>query len=187
MDESIKPILQEMEDHMQKSIAHLKAALQKIRAGKAAPEMIESVTVEYYGSPVPVNQVATVSAADARTLTISPWEKKMISVIERAILEANLGFTPSNDGEMIRIVLPSLTEERRKQLVKQTKTEGEQAKVAIRNVRKDSNDKLRTLQKNGLAEDMIKNAEKKVQDITNLYITRVDEVLKEKEDQIMTI
>lgn len=172
---------------MDKSIQHLKIHLQKIRAGKANPDMIDGVMVEYYGTPTPIGQVAKVSAADARTITITPWEKKMIGPIERSIMEANLGLTPGNDGEMIRLVLPSLTEDRRKQLVKQAREEGEKARVAIRNIRKETNDKLKQQQKEGASEDAVKVAEKKVQDVTNGYIEKVDAVLKEKEDVIMTV
>ncbi|MDX1906813.1 MAG: ribosome recycling factor [Bacteroidia bacterium] len=187
MDDSIRPVLKEMEDLMDKAIQHLKNQLIKIRAGKASPDMIDSVSVMYYGGEVPVNQVASVSVVDSRTLAISPWEKKMIPVIEKAIRDANLGINPSSDGDMVRMVVPPLTEDRRKQLVKQAKGEGEHAKVSVRTIRKDTNDELKKLQKNGVAEDAVKAAEKKVQDLTNAYTEKIDLILKEKEEQIMTV
>ena len=187
MDESIKPILDATSDHMGKSIEHLKVELNKIRAGRATPAMIDSVSVEYYGNSTPLNQVANVSVADARTLTITPWEKKMIPVIERAIMEANLGFNPQSDGEMVRIHIPNLTEDRRKDLVKQAKHEGENARISIRSVRHDSLNKLKTLQKEGASEDEVKTAEKKVQDITDGFSGKVEDILKIKEEEIMTV
>lgn len=187
MDDSIKSVLNHTEDLMKKALLHLESELLKVRAGKASPVMLDGVMVEYYGSPTPVSQVGAVSVADARTLTIKPWEKNMIGPIERAIQEANLGINPQNDGELIRLPIPRLTEDRRKDLVKQAKAEGEHAKVSIRNIRQEANNKLKNLHKDGVAEDEIKNAEKKIQDSTNKYATRVDEILKGKEDEIMTV
>lgn len=175
------------EASMEKTISHLQSALLKIRAGKASPNMVDSVTVDYYGSQTPLSQVSNVSVADARTLTITPWEKNMIPVIEKAVRDANLGLNPSSDGDMVRIPIPALTEERRKDLVKQARNEGEQAKIAIRSIRKDSNDNLKQLQKDGVSEDDVKTAEKKVQDTTNSYSDKIDSILKDKEDQIMTV
>ncbi len=187
MDESVKSLIQDMESHMEKSLLHFEHELVKIRAGKAHVTMLDGVMVDYYGSPTPINQVGNLSTLDARTITIQPWEKKMIGPIERAILEANLGLNPSNDGQLIRVPVPPLNEERRRNLVKQAKGEGETAKIAIRNVRKDTNEKLKRLQKDGVSEDTIKVAEKKVQDITDSFIDKVDKVLKIKEDEILTV
>ncbi|MCL4138408.1 UNVERIFIED_CONTAM: hypothetical protein GTU68_014462 [Idotea baltica] len=149
--------------------------------------MVDSVKVDYYGSTTPLSQVANVSAADARTLTITPWEKNMIPIIEKAVRDANLGLNPSSDSDMVRIPIPPLTEERRKDLVKQAKNEGEQAKISLRSIRKDSNDELKQLQKDGVSEDAVKTAETKVQDTTNSYSNKIDAILKDKEDQIMTV
>ena len=187
MDEQISKILKQAEDHMDKSVQHLVIELQKIRAGKASPDMIDGVTVEYYGSDMPISQVATVSATDSRTLTITPWEKNMIPKIERAIRDANLGFNPGSDGDAVRVPIPSLTEERRRDLVKQAKAAGEHSKVAIRQVRKDSNNELKKLLKDGVAEDMVKRGEGKIQEFTDAFTKKVDEILAEKEGQIMTV
>ncbi len=187
MDDQVKSLLLSMEDHMEKSLQHFESELAKIRAGKAHVSMLDAVMVDYYGTPTPINQIGNMSAMDARTLTIQPWEKNMINPIERAIMEANLGLNPSNDGILIRIPVPALTEERRKNLVKQAKGEGETAKIAIRNLRKDANEKLKKLQKEGVSEDEVKTSEKKVQDTTDSYITKVDQILKVKEDEIMTV
>ncbi|GAB4403466.1 MAG: ribosome recycling factor [Bacteroidia bacterium] len=188
MDDSIQSVLAQAADHMEKSINHLQGELQKIRAGKASPEMIDGVMVEYYGSPMPISQVATVSAADPRTLTITPWERNMIPKIERAIRDANLGFNPGSDGEMVRVPVPSLTEERRKDLVRQAKAEVEHARVAVRQVRNDSNQKLKKLLKDsGVSEDAVKAAEKKIQELTDTTNGKIDIILKEKEAAIMTV
>lgn len=187
MDEGIKKVLDSTKTSMEKSIQHLEAELNKIRAGKASPLMLTGVKVDYYGSPTPIDQVAAVSVADAQTLVVKPWEKQMIPVIERAIMEANLGLTPSSDAELVRIPVPRLSEERRKDLVKQSKGEGENAKVAIRNNRKDSNTKLKALQKDGVSEDEVKAAEGKVQELTDSFVKKVDEILKVKEGEIMTV
>lgn len=187
MDESIKLILDSTNNHMTKSIDHLKIELNKIRAGRATPAMIDGVSVDYYGNPTPLSQVANVAAVDARTITITPWEKKMIPAIERAIMESNLGFNPQSDGEMVRIHIPNLTEDRRKDLVKQAKHEGENSKIAIRSARHESLNKLKALQKEGVSEDEVKTAEKKVQDITNDYSKKIDDILQLKESEIMTV
>lgn len=187
MDESIKSLLKSAEDHMRKSLTHLESELQKIRAGKANPAMLDSVSVDYYGSPTPISQVANVTIADARTLMVQPWEKHMVPVIGRAIRDAGLGLNPIEDSMSVRVPIPPLNEERRKQLVKQTKTEGEDAKVAVRNIRQDTNNKLKQLQKDGKAEDMIKGAEAEVQTLTNKFVAKVDDLLKAKEAEIMTV
>jgi ribosome recycling factor len=172
---------------MKKAIGHLEAELIKIRAGKANPQMFDGLVVDYYGSPVPINQVANISVMDARTLSIQPWEKNMVQPIERAIIAANMGVTPQNDGVLIRIFLPPLTEERRRELVKRCQGEGEQTKVAIRNIRRDALEGIKRLQKNGLSEDASKDAEAGVQQLTDKYIALVETHLSSKEKEIMSV
>src|SRR5215510_226281 len=167
MAEDISSIIAQAEDHMKKAINHLEAELIKIRAGKANPQMIDGIVVDYYGSHMPINQVANVSVMDARTLSIQPWEKNMLQPIEKAILAANIGITPQNDGNLIRLFLPPLTEERRKELVKRCHVEGEHSKVAVRNIRRDAIEHIKRLQKNGLSEDVAKDAEAAVQIVTD--------------------
>jgi ribosome recycling factor len=174
-------------ESMEKAIKHLEVELTKIRAGKANPQILDGITVDYYGAPTPLNQVANVSVADARTLTIQPWEKNMIQPIERAIIAANIGINPQNDGQMIRLFLPPLTEERRKELVKRAAAEGEHAKVGIRNIRRDAIEGIKRLQKDGLSEDTAKDAEADVQELTDKYISLVDKHLATKEKEIMAI
>lgn len=187
MDESIQLVLEDAEEHMKKALQHLEYELTKIRAGKANPTMLQGVKVDYYGSPTPIDQVANISTLDPYTLAIKPWEKKMIPVIEKSVMEANLGLNPQSDAEMVRIPVPRLTEERRKELVKQAKDEGEHAKVSIRGIRRNSNDELKNLQKEGVSEDEVKDAEKRVQDLTDTFSNKVDEILKNKESDIMTV
>lgn len=189
MDESIDSILSHTQEGMQKSLEHLEAQLVKIRAGKASPVMLEGVMVDYYGNPTPVSQVANVSAADAQTLVVKPWERTMIPAIEKAIMEANLGFNPMSDSEMVRVPIPRLNEERRKTLVRQAKDEGENGKIAMRNIRQDANNKLRKLLKDGdgISEDEVKNAEKEVQQIMDEFTKKVDNILKTKENEIMKV
>src|SRR5687767_12022940 len=172
---------------MQKAITHLETELVKIRAGKASPQIIDGIMVDYYGSPMPINQVANISVMDARTLTIQPWEKNMLQPIERAIIASNIGINPQNDGVIIRMFLPPLTEERRRELVKRCLGEGEHAKVAIRNIRRDAIEGIKKLQKNGLSEDVAKDAEGDVQELTNKYIALVDKHLASKEKEIMSV
>jgi ribosome recycling factor len=187
MAEDISSIIAAASDHMQKAITFLEAELVKIRAGKANPQMLDGVVVDYYGSPMPINQVANVSVVDARTLTIQPWEKNMLQPIERAIINANIGVTPQNDGNLIRLFLPPLTEERRKELVKKCLQEGEHSKVAIRNIRRDALEHIKRLQKNGLSEDAAKDAEEEVQQVTDKFISGVDKHLASKEKEIMAV
>ncbi|HYC41207.1 MAG TPA: ribosome recycling factor [Chitinophagaceae bacterium] len=187
MPEDVGSILYNAEDHMKKAITHLEAELSKIRAGKANPQMLDGIQVDYYGSLMPINQVANVSVMDARTLSIQPWEKNMLQPIERAIIAANIGVTPQNDGNLIRLFLPPLTEERRKELVKRCHAEGEHSKVAVRNIRRDAIEHIKKLQKNGLSEDAAKDAESDVQEITNRYIGAVDKHLASKEKEIMSV
>ncbi len=187
MDDTISSILSSAEEKMNKALERLEGELTKIRAGKASPVMLSGVKVDYYGSPTPIDQVAAVSAGDATTLIVKPWEKSMIQPIERAIMEANLGLNPQNDGEMVRIPIPRLTEERRKDLVKQAKGEGENGRVALRSIRQDANTRLKKLQKDGASEDEVKGAEKKIQDFTDQFYKSIDDILKTKEGEIMTV
>jgi len=185
--EDVEFYLEHASEMMDKSVKHTHSELTKIRAGKASPGMLEGLTIEYYGAMTPLQQVASVSTPDARTLSIKPWEKKMIGEIERAIINSNLGFNPQNDGELIRINIPPLTEERRLSLVKQAKAEIENGKVSVRNVRKEVMDSLKKLQKDGVAEDEIKIAEDEVQQLTDAHTKKLDELLEAKEKDIMTI
>jgi ribosome recycling factor len=185
--DDIKSIQSHAEDQMKKAIDHLEVELVKIRAGKANPQMVDGITVDYYGSPMPLNQVANISVMDARTLSIQPWEKNMLQPIEKAIIAANIGIHPQNDGNIIRLFLPPLTEERRKDLVKKCHGEGEHSKVAIRNIRRDAIEHIKKLQKNGLSEDATKDAEANVQGLTDKFITTVDKHLSLKEKEIMVV
>ena len=185
--DDIKSIQQHAEEQMQKAIDHLEVELVKILAGKANPQMVDAITVDYYGSQMPLNQVSNVSVMDARTLSIQPWEKNMLQPIERAIIAANIGINPQNDGNIIRLFLPPLTEERRKELVKKCHGEGEHSKVAIRSVRRDAIEHIKKLQKNGLSEDASKDAEANVQVVTDKFIAAVDKHLASKEKEIMAV
>ena len=175
------------EDSMKKAISHLETELTKIRAGKANPQMLDGIVVDYYGSPTPINQVGNIRVMDARTISIQPWEKNMLQPIERAIIAANIGINPQNDGVLIRLFLPPLTEERRRELVKRSHGEGEHSKVAIRNIRRDAIEDIKKAQKNGLSEDAAKDAEEEIQNITNRYIAFVDKHLSSKEKDIMSV
>ncbi|MFM7217113.1 MAG: ribosome recycling factor [Bacteroidota bacterium] len=179
-------LLNDTKSHMQKSIEHLEAELSKIRAGRANPAMLENIHADYYGTNTPLNQIANISAPDARTLMIQPWEKSMLVPIEKAIMLANLGFTPANDGNVIRINMPPLTEERRKEMVKKTKGEGEHAKVGIRNTRRESNELIKKEAKS-VPEDVAKDLETKIQQLTDQFIVLVDKHVDAKEKEIMTI
>ena len=187
MEEEIDIILEAAEESMQAAIDHLNKELTKIRAGRANPSMLDGVMVEYYGANTPISQVANLSTMDARTITVQPWEKSMIQEIEKAIMNANLGFNPMNNGESVIINVPPLTEERRRDLVKQAKAEAEDAKVGVRNDRKNANNDIKKLEKDGLAEDICSNAEVDVQDLTDKYIKRIDELLAVKEKEILTV
>jgi ribosome recycling factor len=187
MSDELTTIIFEAEESMDKAISHLEVELVKVRAGKANPNLIDGLVVDYYGTPTPINQVGNISVADARTLTIQPWEKNMLQPIERSIIAANIGITPQNDGNMIRLFMPPLTQERRKELVKRALGEGEQSKVAIRSIRRDSMEHVKKLQKNGLSEDICKDAEKQIQELTDKYISVVDKHLASKEKEIMTV
>jgi ribosome recycling factor len=187
MPEGIDKITADTATAMDKALNHLEAELVKIRAGKANPTMLDGIMADYYGNPTPINQVANIAVLDARTLTVQPWEKNMLSVIERAIGMANIGINPQNDGTVIRLFLPPLTEERRKELVKRCNGEGEQAKIAVRNIRRDAIEGIKKLQKDGLSEDACKDGEKEVQDITDKYIVLVEKHLAAKEKEIMAV
>ena len=187
MSDELALVTEVAHDSMSKAINHLENELTRIRAGKASPQMLDGLTVDYYGSPTAMNQVANVSSTDARTLSIQPWEKNMLQPIERAIINANLGVTPQNDGITIRIFMPPLTEERRREFVKRANGEGEQAKVAIRSIRRVAIEEIKKLQKDGMSEDLTKDAEKEIQDLTDQYISTVEKHLSAKEKEIMSV
>lgn len=185
--EEIELFLDDARDSMGKAVKHTEAEFLKIRAGKAMPNMLHGVMVEYYGAATPIEQVSSITTPDARTLAIKPFEKKLIPEIEKAIRNSNLGLNPQNDSELIRISIPPLTEERRKNLAKQVKAESENGKVRIRNIRKETNEELRKLLKEGASEDDVNSAEEKVQALTNEHIAKVDQILAKKEAEIMTV
>jgi len=185
--EEIDFILDSTTESMEGSIAHLEKELVNIRAGKASPAMIGGVFVDYYGSATPIAQVANINIPDARTITIQPWEKNMLHPIEKAIQVANLGFNPMNNGDNIIISVPPLTEERRRDLAKQAKSEAEDAKIGVRNSRKDANTEIKKLEKDGMSEDICKTAEDEVQNLTNSYIRKIDEIFAVKEAEIMKV
>jgi len=187
MDEEIQFYLSEAEESMGKSLQHTGLELSRIRAGKASPAMLDSLRVDYYGTPTPIAQIANVSTPDSRSLLIKPWEKNMISEVARAIKNSDLGLNPVSDAEGVRLNIPPMTEERRRELVKQVKNETEGGKVRIRGIRKDVNDSLRKLLKDGASEDAIKDAEAKVQKTTDSYISKIDDLMSKKESEIMTI
>jgi ribosome recycling factor len=187
MEEDIALYIEASEDSMQSSVEHFKKESSRIRSGKASPSMFNGLKVDYYGTMTPVHQVANIKAQDGRTLTISPWEKSMLQAIEQAIFQANLGVTPQNDGETIRVVLPILTEERRKNLIKQVSVLVEMAKVSIRNARRDVMSEIKQAVKDGYPEDMGKDKETIVQNLTNKYSSNVDDLMKLKEEDIMKI
>lgn len=185
--EEIELFLDDAKDTMEKALKHLSIELSKIRAGKASTNMLEGIQVEYYGMMSPLNNVASITAPDARTLAIKPFEKKMIGEIEKAIRNSNLGLSPSNDGELIRLSIPVLTEDRRRDLVKKVKNEIEVAKVNIRNIRKDTNESIRKLTKEGVSEDEVKRGEERVQKLTDSFVARIDDVFVMKEKDIMAV
>ena len=184
---SVSQIISELQGSLEKNLQHTLSEFNRLRAGKASPDMLGSVMVEYYGAPVPLAQVANVSVPDVRTIMIQPWERNIINDIERAIINSNLGFAPGNDGNAIRITIPPMTEERRQQLVKMVKQEGEASKIVARNYRKDTNEKIKKLQKDGLSEDEAKDAETKVQKQLDGIIVKIDALIVEKEKEIMTV
>lgn len=187
MDERVKPIVAGASEDMEGAIMFLDDALAHIRAGKANPRIVDGVRVDYYGSMVPISNVANISTPDAKTIQIQAWEKNMIPVIEKALINSEIGIMPVNNGEVIRLCMPPLTEERRRQLVKTANSAGEEAKVSIRNARREAIDKLKKEQKNGLPEDVEKDSESEVQKVHDKFIKKVDELLAAKEKEIMTI
>jgi len=181
-------VLDDMKIHMEKTVGVLKNEFQKIRTGRATTGMLDSITVEYYGNTSPLSQVATLAVPEARTITITPWEAKIIPTIEKAIMNANIGLTPSNDGKSIRLNLPPLTEERRKDIVKGLKKRAEEDKIAIRNIRRDAIDKLKKLEKDkAITEDELKKYEKDVQDITKSFELKMDEAVAHKEKEVLEV
>lgn len=187
MNEDVELITEETRERMQKAIEHLEYELARLRAGRATPVLLDGITVAYYGVNSPLNQVSNINTPDPKTILIQPWEKSMLGTIEKAIMAANIGLTPVNNGEVIRINIPPLTEERRHQLVKQVKNEGETAKISVRNARKWANDELKELLKDGLSEDIEKNATEDVQEMTTDYNIKIDKIVAQKEKEIMTV
>ncbi len=187
MNEDLDFIFAEAEEKMGKALTHLEKELSKIRAGKANPQMLDSVKVDYYGVQTPLSQMSNINTPDPRNILVQPWEKSMLEPVEKAIMAANLGFNPQNDGTQIRISVPPLTEERRKELVKKVKGEAENAKVSIRNIRRDAMDAGKKLEKEGVPEDLVKVFEHNVQEITNEFSEKVDKMVEAKEEDIMTI
>lgn len=187
MTEEIDFCLEEAEESMTNAISHLEKEFQKIRAGKASPQMLDGVIVDYYGSPTPIAQTANINTPDPRQIIVQPWDKSILGLIEKAILAANLGFNPTNEGEVLRINVPAITEERRKNLVKQAKNEAEKAKISIRSSRRSANDFAKSLEKDGLPEDDSKRLQDKIQDLTNGFIEKVDKLMEAKEKDIMTV
>lgn len=183
-----KEIISDMQVHMVKTIDNLRREYSKIRTGRASTSLLEDIKVDYYGNPSPISAVATLAVPEARTITISPWEPKLIPIIEKAILNSNIGLTPSNDGRLIRLILPALTEERRKDIVKDLKRKAEDDKVALRNIRREAIDKLKKLEKEKkITEDELKKAEKEVQDVTDKHVAKVEEVLAHKEKEVLEV
>lgn len=183
-----KDVINDMKDHMVKTIETLRREYQKVRTGRATTGLLDDIKVDYYGNPSPLSAVATLAVPEARTITISPWEPKLIPAIEKAILNANIGLTPSNDGRLIRLILPPLTEERRKDIVKDLRRKAEDDKIALRNIRREAIDKLKKLEKEKkISEDELKRCEKEVQDVTDKHVAKVDEVLAHKEKEVMEV
>lgn len=187
MNEDVELIIEETKDRMQKALEHLEYELSRLRAGRATPVLLDGITVDYYGVNSPLAQVSNINTPDPKTIFIQPWEKTMLGTIEKAIMAANIGLTPINNGEIIRINIPPLTEERRHQLVKQVRNEGETAKISVRNARKWANDELKQLLKTGLPEDVEKDAVENVQEMTRDYNAKVDKVMALKEKDVMTV
>jgi len=187
MNEEVQMVYEMTKERMEKSIEHLDNELMRIRAGKANVHILDGVLVDYYGTPTPLNQVSNISTPDAKTIMIQPWEKSMINTIEKALMVSNVGITPSNNGEVIRLIVPQLTEERRRDLVKQVKNEGENARVSVRNARREAKDEYKNMQKDGLSEDETKSAEDDIQKLTDEFTEKVEKIVDSKEEDIMTI
>ncbi|MEZ5071205.1 MAG: ribosome recycling factor [Bacteroidales bacterium] len=187
MNEEVQLVYEMSKERMEKAIEHLDTELMRIRAGKSNVHILDGILVDYYGAPTPLNQVSNISTPDAKTIMIQPWEKTMIDPIERALMNSNVGITPANNGEVIRLTIPQLTEERRRDLVKQVKNEGENARVSLRASRRDANDEFKQMQKDGLSEDEAKSAEERIQKLTDEFAAKVDVIVDAKEKDIMTI
>ncbi|HOY30855.1 MAG TPA: ribosome recycling factor [Bacteroidales bacterium] len=187
MSEEIDFLLEETAESMQNAIVHLEKEFQKIRTGKASAQMLDGIRIDYYGAMTPLEQLSNINTPDPRQIIIQPWDKNILPLIEKAIMAANLGFNPKNDGEVLRIIVPPLTEERRKDLAKKARIEGENAKIAIRNIRRTSNDSAKKLEKEGVPEDLIKKAQDSIQEMTDNYIAKADKLLAMKEKDIMTV
>ncbi len=186
MEES-KMCLEQAKTSMESTLSFFERELQKVRAGKASPQMLEGLKVDYYGNPTPLDQVANINTPDARQIVIQPWEKNMLPIIEKAILVANLGFTPQNNGEFLRIIVPTMTEERRKELVKKIKQEAEQNKITIRNIRRNANETAKKMKDSGTPEDEVKKLETEIQKLTDDFVAKVDKITEAKEKEIMTV
>ncbi len=187
MNEEVQMVYEMAKENMEKTIEHLDNELMRIRAGKANVHILDGVMVDYYGTPTPLNQVSNISTPDAKTIMIQPWEKTMIEPIEKALMVSNVGITPGNNGEVIRLIIPQLTEERRRDLVKQVKNEGENARVSVRNTRREANDEYKSMQKDGLSEDETKIAEENIQKLTDEFTEKVEKIVEAKDQDIMTI
>ncbi|GHE23651.1 ribosome recycling factor [Sphingobacterium griseoflavum] len=187
MNELISLELDDCKESMGKAVAHAESELTKIRAGKASPSMLDGISVDYYGSMTPLSQVSNINTTDARTIVIQPWEKNILGAIEKAIMDSNLGLNPQNDGTIIRLAIPVLTEERRRDLVKKVKEEAEKGRIAIRNIRKDANESIKKLKNDGASEDEIKSGEAEVQKLTDSFIVKVDQLAELKEKDVMTV
>ena len=187
MNEDVQLVFEMTKERMEKSLEHLDNELVRIRAGKANVHILDGVMVDYYGTDTPLNQVSNISTPDAKTILVQPWEKTMIDPIEKALMNSNVGITPSNNGDAIRLSIPQLTEERRKDLFKQVKNEGEHARVSLRNSRRDANDEYKQMQKDGLSEDETKTAEDRIQKLTDEFTEKVEKIVEAKESEIMTI
>jgi len=187
MNELISLELEDCKESMAKAVAHAESELTKIRAGKASPAMLDGISVDYYGSMTPLAQVSNINTTDARTIVVQPWEKNLIGTIEKAIIDSNIGLNPQNDGSVIRLAVPVLTEERRRELVKKVKEEAEKGRVSIRNIRKDTNESIKKLKNEGVSEDEIKSGEAEVQKLTDSHIAKVDQLAEAKEKDVMTV
>ncbi len=187
MNENTIAILDSTRKEMQQALTHLEFELTKVRTGKASPQMLEGVKIDYYGTPTPLDQVANVHTPDAKQIIVQPWDKSLLTAIDKAILTANLGFNPQNNGEVLRIIVPALTEERRKDLVKKAKAEVENAKVVVRNIRRTANDNAKKLEKLNVPEDEVKSLEKEIQNQTDAFISKMDKIFEAKEKDIMTV
>ncbi len=187
MTEESMMVLEDAEESMQKALEHLEREFHKIRAGKASPQMLQGVKVDYYGVLTPIEQTANINTPDPRQIIVHPWDKSMVPTIEKAILAANLGFNPKNEGEILRIIVPAITEERRRELAKQAKGEAENSKISIRNIRRTANDMAKDLEKDGTPEDDVKKLQEKIQELTNDFVKKTDEVFEAKENEIMTV